>query len=228
MNEKEIQLNNTIFEQFARIGKAISSPKRIELLEILSQGERTVEVLAREANMTVANTSRHLQVLKESRLVETEKEGLYVKYRLASPKVAQFIRAIHSVAENRLAELDWIMKQYLDGKKDLEPVDRDELLRRAESGAVTVVDVRPEEEYRAGHIPGAVSIPLRDLEARISEIPRDTEIVAYCRGPYCVMAIRAVELLRKKGYRASHLEEGIPEWRALGLPIEKDPEGIND
>jgi ArsR family transcriptional regulator len=120
------------------------------------------------------------------------------------------------------------MKQYLDGKKDLEPVNRDELLRRAESGAVTVVDVRPEEEYRAGHIPGAVSIPLRDLEARISEIPRDTEIVAYCRGPYCVMAIRAVELLRKKGYHATHLEEGIPEWRALGLPIEKDPEEIND
>ncbi len=228
MNDKEIQLKNTIYQQFARIGKAISSPKRIELLELLAQGERTVEVLAKEANMTVANTSRHLQVLKESRLVETEKEGLYVTYRLASENVADFISAIHSVAENRLAELNWVMKQYLDGKQDLEPVDREELLRRAGSGAVMVIDVRPEEEYRAGHIPGAVSIPMRDLQARIAKIPRETEIIAYCRGPYCVMAIRAVELLRKNGYRATHLEEGIPEWRSLGLPIEKDSEEIND
>jgi len=222
MNKKTIELKNTIYEQFARIGKAISSPKRIELLELLSQGERTVEVLAKEAGLTVANTSRHLQVLKESRLVETEKSGLFVTYRLASANVAQFLGAIHSVAANRLAELDWIMKRYLDGKDDLEPVGRDELLKRAGSGSITVIDVRPEEEYRSGHIPGSVSIPLKDLEDRIAEIPRDAEIVAYCRGPYCVMAIQAVELLRKKGYHATHLEEGIPEWRALGLPIEKE------
>ena len=156
-------------------------------------------------------------------LVEAEKKGLYVTYRLAGEDVSRFLAAVRSVAENRLAELERVMRQYLEGRDGLEPIGREELLERVGSGTVMVIDVRPEEEYRAGHIPGAVSIPLKELEARIGEIPPETEIVAYCRGPYCVMAIEAVEILKKRGYRATHLEEGIPEWRAHGLPVEEVP-----
>jgi rhodanese-related sulfurtransferase len=214
-----LRFKSNIYEQFARIGKAISSPKRLELLDILSQGERTVEALAGEANLSVANTSQHLQVLRESQLVESRKEGLYVSYRLANMNVALFLQSIKSLAGNRFAELEWIMNQYLEGKEDLEPIDRDELIERIEEGVVTVIDVRPEEEFNAGHIPGATSIPLKELEDRISEIPEEKEIVAYCRGQYCILAIEAVALLRSRGYRAIHFEEGIPEWRSQGLPV---------
>ncbi len=208
-----------IYEQFSRIGKAVSSPKRLELLDILCQGERTVEALAKETGLTVANTSQHLQVLRTARLVETEKMGLYVNYRLADQMVCEFFLSMRVLAEKRLAEVEQIKRQFLEGREGMEPVDRDALLKRVRDGAVTVLDVRPSEEYKAGHIPGAISIPLKELELRLSKLPRDHEVVAYCRGPYCVLAIQAVEVLRAKGFHAVRLEEGIQDWRARGFSV---------
>ena len=210
---------DAIYEQFARIGKAVSSPKRLELLDLLCQGERTVEVLAKEAGMTVANASQHLQVLRTARLVETEKEGLYVMYRLADQTVCEFFHAMQVLAENRLAEVEQIKRRFLEGREGMQPVDREALLKLVREEAVTVLDVRPVEEYNAGHIHGALSIPFKELALHLSELPHDQEIVAYCRGPYCVLSIEAVELLRKKGFRAVRLEEGIQDLRAMGFPI---------
>lgn len=215
---------DAIYEQFARIGKAVSSPKRLELLDLLCQAERSVEVLAKEAGLTVANASQHLQVLRAARLVEAEKLGLFVTYRLAEQAVCEFFRAMRLLAESRLAEVEQIKRRFLEGREGMEPVDRDALLKRVREGAVTVLDVRPVEEYRAGHIPGAMSIPLKELERRMSKLPRDQEIVAYCRGPYCVLAIQAVEMLRSKGFNAVRLEEGIQDLRAMGFPIALDEE----
>ena len=215
---------DAIYEQFARIGKAVSSPKRLELLDLLCQGERTVEVLAKETGLTVANASQHLQVLRAARLVEAEKLGLFVTYRLADQAVCEFFRAMRLLAESRLAEVEQIKRRFLEGREGMEPVDRNALLKRVREGAVTVLDVRPVEEYRAGHIPGAISIPLKELERRMSKLPRDQEIVAYCRGPYCVLAIQAVEMLRSKGFNAVRLEEGIQDLRAMGFPIALDEE----
>ena len=174
---------DAIYEQFARIGKAVSSPKRLELLDLLCQGPRTVEVLAKESGLTVANASQHLQVLRAARLVEAEKEGLFVCYRLADQKVCEFFHAMRVLAESRLAEVEQIKRQFLKGREGMQPVNRDALLELVRNGAVTVMDVRPVEEYRAGHIPGAVSIPLKDLKLHFAELPHDREIVAYCRGP---------------------------------------------
>lgn len=216
---------DAIYEQFARIGKAVSSPKRLELLDLLCQGERTVEVLAKESSLTVANASQHLQVLRAARLVETEKEGLFVKYRLADQTVCEFFLAMRVLAQSRLAEVEQIKRQFLEGKEGMEPVDRTVLIERVRQGAVTVLDVRPVEEYIAGHIPGAISIPLKELEHHLSELPRDQEIVAYCRGPYCVLAIQAVEILRSKGFKAMRLEDGVQDWRALRLPVATGKEG---
>lgn len=210
---------DAIYEQFSRVGKALSSPKRLELLDLLCQGERTVEVLAELASLTVGNASQHLQVLRAARLVEAEKRGLYMSYRLADLAVCDLFRAMRSVAESRLAEVEQITRHFLEGREGMEPVDRESLLERAKTGEVTVLDVRPVEEYRSGHIPGAISIPLQELERRLMELPRDQEIVAYCRGPYCVLAIRAVEVLRAKGFRAARLEDGLPDWRANGLAV---------
>ncbi len=210
---------DAIYEQFARIGKALSSSKRIELLDLLCQGERTVEVLAKEAGMSIANTSQHLRVLRAARLVEPHKEGLFVTYRLADQAVCVFARSFRVLAESRLAEVDQITRRYLEGREGMEPVDRKELLDRVRGGAVTVIDVRPVEEYKAGHIPGAISIPLKELESRLSELPKRKEIVAYCRGPYCVLAVRAVEMLRAKGYKAVRLEDGVQDWRAMGYRV---------
>jgi len=210
---------DAIYEQFARIGKAVSSPKRLELLDLLCQSERTVEALAKEAGMTMANASQHLQVLRAARLVEVEKEGVFITYRLADQSVCEFFRAMRVLAESRLAEVEQIKRQFLEGREGMEPVDRDALLERVRKEAVTVLDIRPVEEYNAGHIPGAVSIPLKELEQHLSELPRDQEIVAYCRGPYCVLAIQAVEILRNKGFHAIRLEEGIQDWRAMGFPV---------
>ena len=210
---------DSIYEQFSRIGKAVSSPKRLELLDLLCQGERTVDVLAKESGLTVANTSQHLQVLRTARLVEAEKVGLFVTYRLADNAVCEFFRTMRVLAESRLAEVEQIKRRFLEGREGMEPVDRDALIKRVRKGTVTVLDVRPIEEYQAGHIPGAMSIPLKDLERHLSEFPHDQEIVAYCRGPYCVLAMEAVEILRAKGYKAVRLEEGILDWRAMGLPI---------
>ena len=210
---------DAIYEQFARIGKAVSSPKRLELLDLLCQGPRTVEVLAKESGLTVANASQHLQVLRAARLVETEKEGLFVIYRLADQTVCEFFRTMRVLAESQLAEVEQIKRRFLEGREGMEPVDRDALLKLVQEGAVTVLDVRPVEEYNAGHIPGALSIPLKDLTLHLSDLPHDQEIVAYCRGPYCVLSIQAVEMLRAKGFQAVRLEEGIQDLRAMGFPI---------
>jgi rhodanese-related sulfurtransferase len=210
---------DAIYEQFARIGKAVSSPKRLELLDLLCQGERTVEVLAKETGLTVANASQHLQVLRAGRLVEAEKVGLFVTYRLADESVCEFFRAMRVLAESRLAEVEHIKREFLGGREGMEPVDRDALLSRVNKGEVIVLDVRPIEEYKAAHIPGAISIPLNKLKRHLSKLPRDQEIVAYCRGPYCVLAMEAVEMLRAKGFDAVRLEEGIQDLRAIGFPI---------
>ncbi len=210
---------DAIYEQFARIGKAVSSPNRLELLDLLCQGPRTVEVLSKESGLTIANASQHLQVLRAARLVEAEKEGLHVNYRLADQTVCEFFRAMRILAENRLAEVEQIKRQFLEGREGMEPVDRDALLELVREGAVTVLDVRPVEEYKAGHIPGALSLPLKELQLRLSELPRDQEIVAYCRGPYCVLSVQAIEILRAKGFNAIRLEEGIQDLRAMGFPI---------
>ena len=211
---------DAIYEQFARIGKAVSSPKRLELLDLLCQGERTVEVLAKESGMTVANASQHLQVLRTARLVEAEKEGLYVMYRLADQTVCEFFHAMRVLAESRLAEVEQIKRRFLEGRDGMEPVDRKGLLKLVREGAVTVLDVRPVDEYYAGLIPGALSFPLKELALHLSELPHDQDIVAYCRGPYCVLSIQAVEMLRARGFQAVRLEEGIQDLRAMGFPIE--------
>jgi rhodanese-related sulfurtransferase len=222
MSSQKRQYKDAIYEQFARIGKAVASPKRLELLDLLCQGERTVEVLAREANLSVANTSQHLQVLRGAHLAEAEKRGLHVVYRIAEPKVADFFHALRSLAETQLAEVEQLTRRFFTGKEGLEAVDRKTLLERVGTGMVAVLDVRPPEEYRAGHLPGALSIPLPELRRRLAELPRDREIVAYCRGPYCVLSVEAVEILRAEGFRAVRMEEGVQEWQQRGLSIETD------
>ncbi len=210
---------DAIYEQFARIGKAVSSPKRLELLDLLCQGERTVEVLAKESGLAVANASQHLQVLRAARLVEAEKVGLFAVYRLADQAVCEFYRTMRVLAESRLAEVEQIKRRFLEEREGMEPVDRDELLNLVREEAVTVLDVRPIEEYNAAHIPGALSIPLKELKLHLAELPRDQEIVAYCRGPFCVLSVQAVEMLRAQGFNAVRLEEGIQDLRAMGFPI---------
>ena len=210
---------DTIYEQFARIGKAVSSPRRLELLDLLCQGPRTVEVLAKESGLTIANASQHLQVLRAARLVDADKEGLYVVYRLADERVCEFFRSMRLLAESRLAEVEQIKRRFLAGRDEMTPVDREKLLRLMREEAVTVLDVRPSVEYNAGHIAGALSIPLKALQQRLSDLPRDQEIVAYCRGPYCVLSVMAVEMLRAQGFNAVRLEEGIQDLRNLGFPI---------
>ena len=197
----------------------MASPARLELLDLLCQAPRTVEALACEAGLSIANTSQHLRVLHASRLVQCKKDGLFVTYRLADQQVCDFYRVLRGLAENRLAEIESIVRQLKAGQDGMEPVDRRTLLKRVRRAEVTVLDVRPAEEYRAGHIPGAISIPLQQLKRRLSTLPRDREIVAYCRGPYCVLAVDAVKLLRARGFAAVRLEDGLPEWRAQGLPV---------
>ena len=217
------KFKDAIYEQFARIGKAVSSPKRLELLDLICQGEKTVETLARETGLSIANTSQHLQTLKAARLINAEKDGLYVKYSLADEMVCEFFRSMRVLAENRLAEVDMIKRRFLEGREGMEPVNRDDLLKRVIEGGATVLDVRPTDEYRAGHIPGALSVPLGRLKDIIAQLPADEEIVAYCRGPYCVLSVTAVEVLRKNGFNAVRLEESIQDWRAMGLSVETDP-----
>lgn len=219
MKNQGRQFKDAIYDQFARIGKAVSSPKRLEMLDLLCQGAKTVENLSRETGLSIANTSQHLQTLKAARLIKGEKEGLYVKYRLADEMVCEFFRSLRLLAERRLAEVDMIKRRFLAGKAGMEPVNRQDLLERVIEGGVTVLDVRPVDEYRAGHIPGALSVPLDQLKALLGKLPADQEIVAYCRGPYCVLAVQAVEVLRQKGLDAIRLEEGVQDWRAMGLPV---------
>jgi rhodanese-related sulfurtransferase/DNA-binding transcriptional ArsR family regulator len=215
------RFKDEIFEQFARIGKAVASAKRIELLDLLSQGPRHVDALAETASISVANVSQHLQILRAARLVETEKSGVFVTYRLADPSVAEFVRQLRMLAENRLVEVEQTTRSFIEGRIGFDPVNREELLRRVRKGEVTVLDVRPAEEFRAGHLPRALSVPLEDLEARMKDLPKDREIVAYCRGPYCVMAVEAVARLRKQGFRAVRLDLGVLDWQARGLPVEQ-------
>jgi rhodanese-related sulfurtransferase len=214
------EVKEALYEQFARLGKALASPRRIELLDLLCQGERTVEALAEAARMGVTNTSAHLQVLRAARLVETRREGVKVYYRLADEEVCRFFFALRDLARARLAEVEQVVRDYLEARDELEPVSRQALLERLGRGDVTVLDVRPPEEFAAGHIPGARSVPLPELERRLDELPRDVEVVAYCRGPYCVLAPEALGILRAAGFRARRLEDGFPEWRLAGLPVE--------
>ena len=208
-----------LYEQFARIGKSLASARRVELLDLLCQGERSVDVLARTSGMTVTNTSQHLQALRASRLVDARKEGTKVIYRVADDEVCRFFFALRGLAGSRLAEVEQFVRRYVEGVGEYEPVGCAELLERAKRHDVVVVDVRPPEEYASGHIAGAISIPLEELEQRLASLPGDAEVVAYCRGPYCLLAPRAVELLREHGFHARRLEDGFPEWRLAGLPI---------
>ena len=216
------RFKDAIYEQFSRLGKAVSAPKRLELLDLLCQGPRTVEALAEQASISVANASQHLQVLRAARLVDAEKKGLYVEYRLADDEVGRFFVGLRRLAEARLAEVDQVTREYFERRGAMEAVEGNELLRRVRAGEVTVLDVRPPEEYRAGHIPGALSIPVGELKARLEELRKDREVVAYCRGPYCVMAVEAVELLRKKGFTAYRMEQGVADWRVRGWRVESE------
>ncbi len=223
MTSSSRQFKDAIYEQLARIGKSLGSGTRLEILDILCQGPRTVEMLARQVgNLSVANISHHLQVLRRARLVEAEKDGVRVTYRLADSQVCTFFLALRQFAESRLLEIEAVTRQFLEARDAMEPVDREALVARVRRGEVTVLDVRPLEEYRAGHIPGALSVPLDELDQRMAELSPGCEVVAYCRGPYCVLAIDAVTRLKQHGYRAIRLEEGVPDWRARGLPIESD------
>lgn len=213
------RFKDAIYQQFARIGKSLASPRRLELLDLLCQGPRTVEALAQQAGQSLANTSHHLQLLRAARLVEAEKDGLFVTYRLADERVGMFLQALRGLAESRLAEVERATREFLEERGAMEPVNRDALLQRVRGGGVTVLDVRPVEEYRAGHIPGAISVPLVELEQRLGELPREQEIVAYCRGPYCVLAVEAVEVLRARGFKAVRLADGVLEWRARGFEV---------
>ncbi len=218
------EFKDSLFTQFAQIAGAFASPKRIEIIDLLAQGERHVEALSREAGLTVANTSRHLQVLKAAHLVASRKEGLQAFYRLADPMVLRGYRTLQELSEARLAEVGRLVDDYFGNADGLEPVEKEELLRRARGRDVVVLDVRPPEEYAAGHIAGAVSMPLAVLERRLKDLPPGRRVVAYCRGPYCVLAAEAVRLLRKHGVEARRLKEGYPEWRDADLPVEKGGE----
>ena len=208
-----------LFNQFSRIAKAMSSGNRLELLEFLAQGERSVEALAQVSGLTVANTSQHLQQLRQSGLVESHKEGLKVFYRLSGDDVQFLLGALRDVAERHLADVDRLVDTFLTSKDALEPIPAAELLKRAKKGQVTVLDVRPPEEFEAGHLPNAINIPLGSLEEHLSDLDHKKEVIAYCRGPHCVLAFDAVAKLRKNGFTAHRLDGGLPEWRLEGLPV---------
>jgi rhodanese-related sulfurtransferase/DNA-binding transcriptional ArsR family regulator len=214
------QFKDAIYGQLARVSKALASPHRIELLELLAQGPRTVDALGRMADLSLANASQHLQVLRDAGLVESSKKGLFVTCRLADPLVGALLVDLRRVAEARLAEVERIAREFLAERGQVEEVDEVALRRKVRSGDVTLLDVRPPEEFEAGHIPGAISIPLPHLARQLADLPRGKEVVAYCRGPYCVLAVEAVSLLRKKGFRATRLGDGILDWAAMGHRLE--------
>lgn len=212
------QFKNELYDQFARLAKALGSGRRLELIELLAQGERTVEALAEEAEQSIANTSQHLQVLRQARLVETTRAGNHIRYRLADGHVLRLWLAFRQVGEARLAEIGALVQTFLSDRERLQGVSIDELRRRIDERSTVVLDVRPAVEYEAGHIRGARSIPITELRTRLKELPKSREIVAYCRGPYCVFADEAVAVLRNKGYKAFRLEDGFPDWAIQGLP----------
>jgi len=214
------EFKNALYAQFARIGHALASPKRIELLDLLGQGEKVVEALSEQIATPIKNTSAHLRVLRQARLVETRRDGTYVYYRLADDDVFRLLRTLEALGHSRLADVQQVVQGYLDGHDELEPVTFKELRRLMREDDVTVVDVRPADEYEAGHIPGALSMPVPELKRRLRELSKGREIIAYCRGRYCVYSLEAVTLLRKQGYRARRADEGLPDWRAAGFPVE--------
>ncbi len=212
-----------LFAQFARVAKAMGNGNRLELLEFIAQGERSVEELARVAGLTVANTSQHLQQLRQAGLVACRKEGLKVFYTLSGDDVLELFGALRGVAERHLGEVEALVQTYLTSRDSLEPLARSELLERVRDGLVTVLDVRPPEEYAAGHLPGAINIPLAELEEKLESLDHDQTVIAYCRGPHCILAFDAVSRLRQHGFTARRLEDGFPEWQLAGLPVEKKP-----
>jgi rhodanese-related sulfurtransferase/DNA-binding transcriptional ArsR family regulator len=217
--EAKRDFKDRLYAEFARIGKALGSPHRLEILEVLAQGERTVESVARETGLSIANASRHLQQLRQAQLVLARREGLFVHYRLPGPEVVNLVLALRHTAEHHLAEVDRAVRDFLGERDEFEPVTPDELAQRMTDGEVVVLDVRPEQEYAAGHIAGAVSMPVADLPERLDELPREKQYVAYCRGPYCVYADEAVAVLRAHGLKAQRLTEGYPEWWLSGRPV---------
>jgi rhodanese-related sulfurtransferase/DNA-binding transcriptional ArsR family regulator len=219
MADTHREFKDRLYGQFARIGKALSSPHRLEILELLAQSERTVDSLATDIGLSLANASQHLQALRQAALVESRKDGLFVYYRLASAEVFELSRVVRTVAEGRLAELERLVREHFGDRDEAELVTMAELLKRARSRHVVILDTRPASEYAAGHIPGAISVPFDDLKQRLRRLTKGKEYVAYCRGPYCVYADRAVAMLRARGRRARRLRDGVPEWRAAGLPV---------
>lgn len=215
-----MKVKSLLFAEFARVSKALGSGNRLELLEFLAQGERSVDALAKLSGLSVANTSRHLQVLRQAGLVAARKEGLFVFYSVSGGGVIKLLAALQEVAQHNVAEVTRLVDTYLTSKDSLEPVSVNELVERIRSGLVTLVDVRPKEEYGAGHLRGAINIPVADLEKNLKTLPRDREIIAYCRGPFCLLSFEAVAQLRNKGLKARRLETGFPEWKVAGLPIE--------
>lgn len=208
-----------LYGEFALVARALGSPHRLEMLEQLAQGERGVEALAERVGLAVANASQHLQQLRRAGLVTSRREGKFVRYRLADDAVLGLMTALSDVAERNLAEVDRIQRTYFAARDSMEPVSRDELMKRMRDGLVTVLDVRPPDEFSMGHVPGAVNIPLGELEERLAQLDPDQEIVAYCRGPWCVLSFEAVAALRKRGFKVRRLQDGLPEWRAAGLPV---------
>jgi len=209
-----------VHAQLARVGKALSNGNRLELLEFVAQGPRSVEELATMTRLSVANASKHLQELRRAGLVQARKEGLRVFYELAGPDVVGLIAALGHVAEMRLAEMEQLVRTYITARDDLEPIPAAELFKRSKLGLVTVLDVRPAREFAAGHLPGAINVPVEDLGKHLRKLPKGREVIAYCRGPYCLLSVDAVALLRTKGFKARRLEDGFPEWKASGLPVE--------
>ncbi len=209
-----------LFTQFARVGKAMSNGNRLELLEFIAQGERSVDELAKVSGLSVANTSQHLQQLRQAGLIVSTKRGLKVFYRLSGDDVIDLFNSLRNVAERHLADVQQLVNTFLTVKDDLEPIPATELLDRVKDGLVTVLDVRPVEEYQSGHVPGAINVPLSELEEYLSQLDTHQEVVAYCRGPHCVLAFDAVEQLRRNGIKAHRMEDGFPEWKSAGLPIE--------
>lgn len=216
------EFKNRLYGEFARIGKAVSSPHRLEFLDLLAQREWSVEELAGETEQSIANVSAHLKVLRSAQLVETRREGSRIFYRLADQNVAQLWQVIRDIGESRLAEIDRIVDEFVADRDQFQPIDSRELLTRLDDGDVVLLDVRPHDEYAAGHLPGARSIPIDELESHLKDLGADQEIIAYCRGPYCLFADEAVEILRQRGYRARRLADGLPDWRIAGLPIERE------
>ena len=210
-----------LYEAIGRVALALGSAGRLQILEFVAQGERSVDALASMTGLSVANTSKHLQALRQAGLVAARKEGLRVYYSIAGNDVAGLLSALREVSEHRVAEVEVLLRTWLAHRDEMEPVRAEEVLDRAKKGLVVVLDVRPAEEYAAGHLPGAVNIPVHELEKRLKELPKRKEVIAYCRGPYCLMSYDAVALLRKKGRKARRLEAGMPEWRASGLPVER-------